>query len=557
MRAKPFIWAGALIVVAGLAAATVLKIREGGFFESAVHGGPATMRLISAEQYVNTMHFLFGEDIDVRANFPSLQRKQGLVSLSASTAAMTSGALEQFDRAARAIATQVLDEAHRGTLVPCTPRSLHESDADCAGRFFARVGRFLYRRPLSAPELRAYVDMADKAAGSAGDFYVGLTYSLAGMLTSPQFLYITEISEPDPDHAGQYRLDAYSRASRLSLFLWNALPDDLLLTAAETGELHEHDELNRQIGRMLASSQLEQGVRAFFSDLLHVDDFRVLSKDPVIYPAFTYAVSQAVHEQTLRMITDRLLVQRADYRDLFTSNRTLVNRMLGPLYQVPVPGEASEAWIPYEMKSDASAGVLTALSFLAAHSHPGRSSPTRRGMAIREIFLCQKVPDPPPTVDFARFEALTGHKTARERLAAHNVDPVCVGCHKLTDPAGLALENFDGAGLFRTQENTAPIDAHGEFDGRAFDGVAGLGKAVSEHPALTPCLPSRLYAYGVGREIGRSDREWLAWITRRFAAHGYRLPDLLREIAASDGFYAVSAPGSEPVPKAVLTSVGR
>ena len=542
MKRRRLLWSGVFVVVALAATVAGLRVRQN-LIEPPMPGGPATMRLISADQYANTMHTLFGEDIDVRVNFPSLQRKQGLVSLSASTAAMTSGALEQFDRGARAIAAQVLDEAHRPTLVPCTQRAA--SDQECASKFFARVGRFLYRRPLTAAELQTYVAMADKAAQSTGDFYAGLSFSLAGMLTSPEFLYITEIAEPDPDRPGRYRLDAFSKASRLSLFLWNALPDDLLLTAAETGRLHDRDELERQIERMLASPQLELGVRAFFSDLLRIDDFKVLSKDPVIYPAFTYAVSQSVHEQTLRMITRQLLLERGDYRQLFTAHQTLINRVLGPLYQVPVPAEANDQWIAHELKPDESAGVLTTLGFLASHSHPGRSSPTRRGMAIREIFLCQKVPDPPPSVDFAKFESLSGHKTARDRLAAHSVDPVCGGCHKLTDPAGLALENFDGAGLFRTEENKTAIDARGAFDGKAFTGAAGLGKVVSEHPALASCLPTRLYAYGAGRETAKPDREWLAWITRRFVADDYRLPDLLRQIAASDGFYAVSPPRAE------------
>jgi hypothetical protein len=529
---------GVLIVaVVGVAAVSVWPKSE-----PAVAKAQATMRLISTEQYVNSVQYVFGEDIEVRANFPQLQRSDGLISLGATSAAMTSGALEQFDRAARSIATQVTDESHRNTLVPCAPESAHAPDADCARQFFGAAGRLLFRRPLTADEADLYVEMADAAGRTAEDFYEGLSISLAGMLMAPQFLYITETVESDPSRAREYRLDSYSKATRLSLFLWNSLPDDALLAAAEAGELQDDGKISGHVERMLASPRLERGVRAFFGDWLRTREVEVVSKDPVIYPAFTFHVTQSVNEQTLRTVTDHLLDRHGDYRELFTSSRTFINRSIAPLYEAAVPAGASDEWVAYDMDANRSAGLLTSLGFLSAHAHPGRSSPTRRGMAIREIFLCQVVPEPPPTVDFGKFEELSGHKTARDRLGAHSSDPACMGCHKLTDPAGLALENFDGAGQFRTAENDTPIDTSADFDGRAVKDVTDLGHALSEHPGLAPCLTRRLYAYGIGRDPGKTDREWLAWMTGRFASHDYRFPELLREMAESDAFYAVAAP---------------
>jgi hypothetical protein len=243
------------------------------------------------------------------------------------------------------------------------------------------------------------------------------------------------------------------------------------------------------------------------------------------------------------MITDHLLVRREDYRDLFTTDRTFVNRALGVVYDTPVPIKAaSSEWIPYKVDSDKSAGLLTSLSFMTSHSHPGRSSPTLRGKALREIFLCQKVPAPPPTVDFTVFEDLSGKLTARERLKAHDVNPACSGCHRLTDPIGLAFENYDGAGQFRSDENGAAIDTAGVFDGQPIGGIADVGRALRNHPSLTSCLARRLFAYGVGHDPGAADREWLAWVVKRFAADGYRFPDLLREMAQSRALYAVAAP---------------
>src|SRR6185503_18624306 len=141
----------------------------------------------------------------------------------------------------------------------------------------------------------------------------------------------------------------------------------------------------------------------------------------------------------------------------------------------------------------------THVSFLASHAHPGRSSATRRGKALRELLLCQPVPLPPPNVDFSVLNDPTSpFKTARDRVNFHLQNPVCAGCHKITDPMGLALENFDGAGAYRAEEKGQEIDASGAFDGKPFTGAVGLGKALHDNPALTSCLVKRAYSYGSG-----------------------------------------------------------
>src|SRR6185312_13621122 len=147
-------------------------------------------------------------------------------------------------------------------------------------------------------------------------------------------------------------------------------------------------------------------------------------------------------------------------------------------------------------------GLLTQISFLAAHSHPGRSSPTLRGKALREILLCQPVPRPPANVDFSAVENPDPSlHTARDRLGLHRKNPVCAGCHKITDPMGLALENFDGAGIYRETEKGSAIDVSGTLDGKDFHDVAGLGVALHDHPALTSCLVKRAYSYASGGPI--------------------------------------------------------
>lgn len=536
--------AGAALIAVAIVA--VLMIVRGGLWrEPPSPAGTATVRLISAEQYVEIVHRLFGDDLELEMSISSPARRGGLIALGAVVAAITPGALEQFKGAARVVAGQVVDERHRATLVPCIPASTASPDPQCARQFFASTGRLLFRRPLTDAELQTYVSAAGEGAQSLKDFYAGLSFSLAGMLTSPKFLYIVEAMEPDPEHPGQVRLDAYAKASRLSLFLWDALPDEELLRAAEAGELHRRKGLQRQVDRLLGSPHLERGMRAFFADMLRFDKFDTLSKDPVIFPAFTRGAVLSAREQALRLITDHLLTHRGDYRALFTTPYTFVDASLAPFYAVALANPTE--WQRHELDQRHSAGLLTSLGFLTLHSHPGRTSPTLRGRAIRESLLCQKVPDPPPNVNFDTFENPAGNvKTARERIKAHSTDRVCAGCHKLTDPIGLALENFDGAGSFRTTEQGAPIDTSGELDGQPFNDVASLGQAMRSHPAPAACLVSRMYAYGLGREMTRDDRPLLAFFAERFEHDGYRLSSLLREIAVSRAFFAVSTIDDAP-----------
>jgi hypothetical protein len=365
------------------------------------------------------------------------------------------------------------------------------------------------------------------------------------------FLFRHENVEPDPDHPGKYRLDAFAKASQISFLLWNTTPDDDLLRAAESGELHTQRGLQQQVDRLLGSPMLESGVRAFFTDMLGFDQFATLSKDATLYPKFTPKAVADAQEQTLRTIVDLLITQRGDYRDLFTSRRTFLTPTLGIIYGVPVvadtPIGTPEQWVPYEYpEGDPRTGLLTQASFVALHAHPGRSSPTIRGKALRELVLCQKVPDPPGNVDFKVVQDTTNphFRTARERVTAHRTIPTCAGCHKMIDPMGLALENFDGAAGFRLLENGARIDTSGELDGIKFDDAAGLGRAVHDNPATPACLASRLFSYGSGRAPVKSEANWVRYVGKQFAADGYRVPDLLRRIATSDALYRATVPQS-------------
>ena len=175
-----------------------------------------TIRLLSQSQYVSTIAQIFGSDIQVKVRFAPVRRDEGLVGVGASSAVLTSGGLDPLEAAGRSVAEQVVAPERRGFLIPCVPANAKERDDKCAREFFTVAGRLLYRRPLMKTEIERVVDTAGTAVGPAGDFYAGLAYALSGMLVSPDFLFIRERAEPDPRTSGSWRLDAYSKASRLS-----------------------------------------------------------------------------------------------------------------------------------------------------------------------------------------------------------------------------------------------------------------------------------------------------------------------------------------------------
>ena len=530
---------------AALAVLGIIGLAGCGPSEPKTAGAPVSAQRLSATQYRQVISDVFAPDIKLGGRFEPGVRKNGLLAVGASAVAMSPSGFEQYDNMARSIAGQVVDAKHRDALIPCKPADAKKPDQACATATLTKYARLLFRRPATDKEMAEPIALAGQAADAKGDFYAGLSYGLAELLDSPSFIFRKDAAEPDPSDKTRPRLTAWSKASRLSFFLWNAGPDDELLRAAGAGELDSKSGLNKQVDRMLASPRIEGGVRAFFVDFLDFDQFDSLAKDATIYPVFGEKVAHDAQEQTLRTAVDLLVTQKGDYRDLFTTRKTFLTRNLGVVYQVPVASEKD--WEAHEFAvDDPHAGILTQLSFTELHAHPGRSSSTLRGKAVREILLCQPVPSPPANVNFTVVQDTNNpnFKTARDRLTAHRTEATCAGCHKIMDPIGLGLENFDGVGQFRSSENGANIDASGEIDGLKFTDSASLGKAVHDNPAATACLVNSLYRYAAGRDFDPSERDWQKWLGEQFAANGYRLPDLMKTIATSDAFYAVRESGT-------------
>jgi len=529
------------MAVAGIAAALAALLPAATGHSEGAAAPDGSVRRLTEAQYRRTIADVFGSDIRVVGRFEPDLRVDGLLAVGTSAISVTPGGFDQYEEIARGIATQVTDADHRERLVGCAPGPQDADGRTCAGRFFDRVGPLLFRRPLSPAERTGYVDVTLTAARTLGGFDAGLAASLAGMLSSPHYLFRMEAPGADG------RLDAYARASRLSFFLWNAPPDQALLDAARGGALSSDAGIAAQVDRLMASPRFVDGMRAFFTDFLLLDDMDGLAKDSLIYPQFNSSIGEMLKEQTLRTLTDLLVTRRGDYRNVFTTRRMAMRRELGPIYTIPLAGTD---WTMYEFPDgDPRGGLLTHAGLLALHSHPGRTSPTLRGKAVREALMCQKIPAPPANVSFAVVQDVNNPtlKTTRARLQAHLDDDECASCHRKTDPIGLGLENFDGVGRFRLTEHGERIDASGTFDGLAFSDANTLGRLFHDSSKVASCVVRSTWRYAYGRNPVGDDEQAIEAFDAGFARNGYRMVDLMRAIAIANA--------ADPKPRAARRTV--
>jgi hypothetical protein len=503
------------------------------------------VRRLNEQEYRHSIADIFGPQIVVQGTFEPDTRIGGLLATSTTVLSITPSGFSGLSALADSIAVQVVNEKNRDKLIACKPKSDKDADHDCAAQVITHYGELLWRRPLTAQEVAAKTKLADDLAASKGNFYTGLRYGLASLLQAPDFLFRIEFAVPD---GKGYTLDGYSRASRLSYALWNSTPDAELLRAATSGELGKPDGVAKQVDRMMASPRLETGVRAFFFDFLELDAYDNVTKDTLIYPKWSSAVVEAAREDTLRTVVDITLKSDGDIRDLMTTPKSFINRELAAVYGIPF--DFTQEWMEYKFPAESGrAGILTRISMLSMFDHPGRSSPTRRGVAIMDIFLCEPTPAPPANVDFSIVEDTSKLKTVRERLNLHATNPACASCHTHSDPIGLPLEEFDSLGMHRDTENGQPIDVSGALFGKQFKGATGLGQALHDNPRFPACVARKLYAYGVGTNAEDVQPSAFKASYDAFIGGGYRLKTLIKSLANSPEFFRAPAPeAATPAP---------
>jgi hypothetical protein len=534
MRHSPRTW----ILLSGLCLAANINAALGATQSPYLSG----LRRLTESQYRNSIADIFGPNVVVQGKFEPDRRVGGLLASSGTSLSITPAGFEAYAKMADGIAKQVVDEKNRTRLISCTPKTALAPDRGCASQILERYGLLLFRRPLTAEELKARLDAADTATKLSKDFYTGIRYSLTTLLSAPDFLFRAEMAAPK---GKEYSLDGYSRAARLSYMLWDSTPDTELLNAARSGALDSEAGVQTQAARLMASPRLETGMRAFFSDFLELDTLGTITKDPTIYPKYSDEVAAAAREETLRTTIDLTLKNNGDIRDLFTSRKTFINRQLAWVYDVPY--NLSGEWMPYEFDENSGrSGIVTQAAMLGMFSHPGRSSPTKRGVALMDIFLCEPTPTPPASVDFSIVNDVNNPKlrTVRDRLNAHATTPTCASCHTHSDPIGLTLEQFDSIGERRLKEDGRDIDVSATLTGKHFTGAAGLGQYLHDNPKVPACFVSKLYAYGVGGNSEELEKRTIQPFVDGFTAAGYRLPALLKSIVTSPQFFSAPPPES-------------
>jgi len=533
-------------VVAGYATDSVSAVPRAAKASTVPYQIVGTRRLTES-QYRHAIADVFGTDIAIAGRFEPERREHGLFAIGSTALSVTSSGFEQYFAMGRSITDQAFDAKRRDKLFGAAPAAADAPDDARAAEFIAHYGRILFRRPLEADEISSRVALARRGAEQAKSYDAGLKLALTSLLTSSNFLFREERAEKV---GGKLRYTAHTKAQRLAFALWDSTPDEALLAAADRGELHMQSAIDREVDRLLASPKMEQGFRAMFTDMLQLDRFETLTKDAATYPKFSAALMTSAREQTLRFLVDHLLTRNGDYREIFTTPDTVIDRVLGSVYRIPYGGD--DRWMPYTFPADADqAGILTQVTFLSLFSHPGRSSPTLRGVGLNEVFLCLETPAPPANVDFSIVNdtSNTRLKTTRARLLAHAEDETCAGCHNLTDPIGLSLERYDSLGQSRLTENGELIDVSADMDGVKFEGAKGLGAYMRDNPYVPECIVRNVYAYGVGRDPAEAeDIEYLQKQTAAFEAGGYKYRTLVRSIVSSPEYFkVVIPPAPEPV----------
>jgi hypothetical protein len=321
----------------------------------------------------------------------------------------------------------------------------------------------------------------------------------------------------------------------MSFFLLDTTPSAALLTAAENGKLDGEDRVRAVAAQLLDEPAAKQATAAFFAEYLAIDNMEKVTKDPQLYPNFSPALASSMKRETLELIND--VVWRGDLPidTLFTAEHSFVDEALAAHYDIDLEGKKdwSRVSLPAEQKRS---GLLTHASIMSRQSHPTSTSVTHRGLFIMERFLCESMPPPPPEA-VTDLPPTSTAPTMRERLAVHLENPTCAACHTTSDNLGLALENFDAVGTFRTKENGSTIDTAVELDDfGSFDGPAELGQLLADQPAVKACVLRHLFRHATGRIETGGDLAALDSLDERFAASGYRFKQLLVDLVASQIF---------------------
>ncbi|MXZ73076.1 MAG: DUF1592 domain-containing protein [Acidobacteria bacterium] len=404
---------------------------------------------------------------------------------------------------------------------------------ECARTIMARLARQAWRRPVSPDEVDSLLRFYDEGTADGG-FEAGIEMALRWLLASPEFVLRVERDPPGVEPGESYAVSDLELASRLSFFLWSSLPDDELLAAAEAGRLRNPDELERQARRMLADERATALVTSFAGQWLYLRNIPAVVPDEDLFPDVGEGLRDAMLRET-ELFVEHVFLGDRSVLELLTADYTFVNERLARHYGIP--GVYGGDFRRVALANEARRGLLGHASILSVTAYPNRTSPVLRGKWVLENLLGTPPAAPPPDVPSLEETAGDGAPLSmREATELHRAAPACASCHRLMDPPGFALEQFDAVGRFRTRTVTnQPIDATGELpDGTTFDGAAGLRDALLRRPdRFVGTLVEKLLTYALGRGVEYYDAPAVRAITRAAAAEDYRFSAIVTEIVRS------------------------
>jgi hypothetical protein len=420
----------------------------------------------------------------------------------------------------------------RAKVFICKPAPGREDE--CARTILSSLARRAYRGPVSDTDMKRLLEFYTKERTSGGDFDAGIEGALRFLLVHPRFLYRIEQDPATAAPGTTYRVSDVELASRLSFFIWSSIPDDELLTLAMAGRLKNPAVLEQQVRRMLKDERARALGSNFAGQWLYLRNLRGLQPDADVFPDFDHNLREALQRET-ELLFESIVLEDKPVTTLLDADYTFLNQRLARHYGVP--NVYGTQFRRVTVADDSRKGLLGHASILALTSQNNRTSPVLRGKYVLTNILGTPPPSPPavvPPLDENPGKA----RSMRDRMEEHRRSPACSGCHKLMDPIGLALENFDGIGRWRTTDNGAIIDPASELaDGTKIDGPVALRQAILRQPDMfVRNVTEMLLSYGLGHGIEHHDMPFVRAIVKDAQRTGFRFSSLVLGIVKSAPF---------------------
>jgi Protein of unknown function (DUF1592)/Protein of unknown function (DUF1588)/Protein of unknown function (DUF1587)/Protein of unknown function (DUF1585)/Protein of unknown function (DUF1595) len=429
------------------------------------------------------------------------------------------------------------DTQSRRTIFQCYPKKVSEED-NCARKIITTLTTKAFRRPASDADITVMTAFYRSGREQGGKFDSGIEAVIQRILIDPDFIYRAEI-EPAKVVAGTpYQISDLELASRLSFFLWSSIPDNELINLASANKLHEPRVLKQQLDRMIADPRSQALVQNFTGQWLNIRGLAAREPTVNLFPDFDSTLRDAFKRE-IELFFSSIIQEDRSITDLLTADYTFVNERLAKHYGIPDIYGPQFRRVQLGPDQDMRRGLLGKGALLTITSEAARTSPVKRGKWFLQTFLGVSPPDPPPGV-VIKLDQQAGEtpKTMRARLQIHSTNPTCATCHKMFEPLGLAMENFDPVGEWRTIEAGTPIDSVGVVtDGTRVEGIKGLRDlAVRKREMFEEVVTENLLTYAIGRGLDYNDMPLVRSLTHNAAKDNYKFSSLIMGVVQSPAF---------------------